>query len=247
MVDLTEAVQKPHRQCACCSAVVEDESPLREYFWHRLEPNDLRAKAIDLCSACWEEIRDNPAPKGALAPTVYERGLEDGEDHCAVCGATFDGSAVGGDDSEGWHTHKQCFEEGKNVGALDENLECAQKLSERIGCEMDYFHSVLERVPPATRLPGELRVARVNACELVYSNPEIRTVETIVGLRAVFFIPMQADTARFTREHMGMVGLERVTAQVSIDDDGHTCWSEDGVTCGLCRREIQGSPEAAGG
>lgn len=180
-------------------------------------------KAIALALAEAEE-------DGSRPPTIYCQGMEDGEDHCTVCSGV-----IGLEDA---HTHQHCFEEGKNLGALDENIDCAQKLAERIGCEVSYFHEVIERVPPAQRLPGTLRQATLLSCDLVHVPARSRDIDNIRGLEARVFIPMPIDPARFTHEHIGRIKKQYVTVQVSIDDSGHTCWSPDGVTCGLCQRDM---------
>jgi hypothetical protein len=211
-----------------------------EKGWHELPAVPGRRRdSTDICDFCWAEIRGGESPEGSRAPSVYVQGMEDGEDHCTVCSA-----ALEGDDG---HTHQQCFEEGKNLGALDENLDCASKLAERIGCSVDYFHDVLERVPPARRLPGELRQATLASCHLVFANPEVQKLDTVTGLLATVFIPMPAETARFTYEHIGRVGRLCTTVQVSIDDNGHTCWSDDGVTCVRCQRDMHEATEVANG
>lgn len=245
--------------CMCCNARLsktfrgpEDSTEMgaamqalaEESGWHELPAVPGRRRdSVDICDGCWSEIRDGESPEGALAPSVYVQGMEDGEDHCTVCSAVLA--------SDEGHTHRQCFEEGKSSGALDENLDCARKLAERIGSAVDYFHSVLERVPPAKRLPGELWPARAECVELVFADPTVRSLETVIGLRLTALVTMPADKARFPREHMMLVKLRRATVQVSIDDDGHTCVSDDGVTCGLCQRDMSpGSDhaaEAAGG
>lgn len=232
-------------RCACCPRSIPSNNPLAQY-WFKFGIAEERPAEAWLCSDCYSEARNNPAPKGALAPTEYRRGMEDGDDHCMVCGAIYDGDAVGGDDSDGWHTHEQCFEEGKSLGALDENIECARKLAERLGCDVDYFHKVLERVPPAKRLPGELRPAAVLGAQLALVESGKPRATEFRGLYLTLFVPMPSDTARFTHEHMMRVKLRRVTAQVSIDDDGHTCQSDYGLTCGLCQRDMTpGSQYAA--
>jgi hypothetical protein len=149
--------QVAHRRCMCCTARLEKPDSITEqYFWHQLPTTDRRMRPVDLCDSCWEEIRTNPAPKGALAPTEYRRGMEDGDDHCTVCGATYDGDAVGGDASEGWHTHQQCYEEGVSIGAMDADIENGAALAERIGVQCGYFDEVLASVPQNCSL-GEWR------------------------------------------------------------------------------------------
>lgn len=219
--------------CATLEVLAEEKG------WHALATMPgRRRQTVHLCNFCWAEVREGESPEGSRAPSIYVQGMEDGEDHCAVCNAVID--------SDEGHTHAQCFEEGKNLGALDENLDCAQKLAERIGCEVDYFHSVLERVSPKQRLPGKLWVARAESCALVYERPKVKSLESITGLRLTLLVPMPPDEARFTHEHMMLVKLPCATVQVSIDDNGHTCRSDDGVTCVRCQRDMTpGSAHAA--
>lgn len=209
-----------------------------ENDWHELPAVPGRRRdAVDICDACWCDIRDGESPDGAHAPSVFLQGMDDGEDHCTVCRATLEG--------DGGHTRQRCFEEGKSLGALDENLDCASKLAERIGCSVDYFHEVLERVPPAQRLPGKLHTCAVQQVELVFAHPKSREVGTETGLLLTVLAPMSADDARYTHEHMMLVKLRAVRAQVSIDDNGHACWSDDGVTCVLCQRDMTVAEEVA--
>lgn len=180
-----------------------------------------------LIEALAQELAD-ARDDGALCDTTYVHAIEDGDDVCLGCHATVANP----------HRHGDCYQQGKQDGALEENLDCATQLAERIGCEAGYFHAVLERVPPAVRLPGDLYPAVAQACELVFADPTNHDLQTVIGLRLTALVKMPPEKARWTREHMMMVRLRRATVQVSIDDNGHTCVSDDGVTCGLCQRDM---------
>lgn len=71
-----------------------------------------------------------------LSDTRIERGPEDNDEVCVVCGyATTEG-----------HTHAQCFANGKSDGAHEENLRLAASLSVILGCEpMGYFDESLKQ------------------------------------------------------------------------------------------------------
>lgn len=148
MVAMTTKKSAGILRCILCTRSCRQDSPLATHFWHKLPVREGRFRTVDICGRCWEEVRDNPAPSGALAPTVYIHGTDDGDDHCSVCGAMYDGHAVGGkEESKGWHTHLQCYEEGINIGAQGTDIENGCALAARIGVQGGYFDEVLKMVP----------------------------------------------------------------------------------------------------
>lgn len=156
--------------CSCCTRTLSKTFPestemdarrlamarsLERNGWHTLSeiPGRRVAAFVHICAACWCEIRDGESPNGARAKSHYRQAIDDGSDHCNVCDATIEPTSEHGDGYDYGHTHKQCFEEGVSLGQLNSDFKCAQELAEHIGCEMSYFHCVLERVPRGCALP----------------------------------------------------------------------------------------------
>lgn len=97
------------------------------------EPDVRRMEFIAACSPA--AVLDLLEFYG-LSDTRIERGPEDNDEVCVVCGyATTEG-----------HTHAQCFANGKSDGAHEENLRLAASLSVILGCEpMGYFDESLKQ------------------------------------------------------------------------------------------------------
>lgn len=72
-----------------------------------------------------------------LSDTKIERGLEDSDEVCSVCGlATTEG-----------HTHFECFTQGHRMGALDENIDLTGKLCQALGADHSgYFDEAIAKV-----------------------------------------------------------------------------------------------------
>jgi len=73
-----------------------------------------------------------------LSEVRDDHGPEDSDEVCVTCGYA----------ASGGHTHDECFKNGKDTGALDENIHCAELLCEVLGFEYEgeSFVQVCERV-----------------------------------------------------------------------------------------------------
>lgn len=98
--------------------------------------NDPEPRRMEFIANCSPAVILELLEFYGLSDTRIERGPEDSDEVCSVCGIST---------TEG-HTHFECFTQGHRMGALDENIDLTSKLCEALGVQHNgYFDEALAR------------------------------------------------------------------------------------------------------